>query len=87
MIVKQPTGSLCTDQINIQFIRDASDILQTPAAERLVTESAKVDGDFGLDLEERIAGLDRLVDQTQTLLTRAGFDYTWADDYYSISRV
>jgi len=85
-VVVQKTDSLCTDEINFQFIVDVSDLVQTTEAELLVMDAVKIDEDPALDLEQRIAGLDRLVGKAQLLLTRAGYACVWGDDRYTIAR-
>ena len=85
-IVTQKTGDMCTDEIDVQFLKDVSDVVQTTAAELLVMEADRIEEDPGYDLEERIARLDCLVDRAQLLLGQAGFDYCWGDATYTISR-
>ena len=87
MTVTRKTSSLCTDEINVQFLKDASDAVMTTAAELLVMEADRVENDLTYDLEERISRLDCLVDRAQALLIKDGFDYAWGDDSYTISRV
>lgn len=87
MTVTRKTSSLCTDEINVQFLKDASDAVMTTAAELLVMEADRVENDLTYDLEERISRLDRLVTEAQGMLIRDGFDYAWGEDSYTISRV
>jgi hypothetical protein len=84
--VTRKTSSMCTDEINVQFLKDASDAVMTTAAELLVMEADRVENDLTYDLEERISRLDCLVDRAQVLLIKDGFDYAWGDDSYTISR-
>lgn len=86
MTVTRKTSSLCTDEINVQFLKDASDAVMTTAAELLVMEADRVENDLTYDLEERISRLDRLVTEAQGMLIRDGFDYCWGEDSYTISR-
>lgn len=85
--VTRKTSSLCTDEINVQFLKDASDVVMTTAAEFLVMEADRVENDLNYDLEERISRLDRLVTKAQGMLVKDGFDYVWGEDSYTISRV
>ena len=87
MTVTRRTGALCTDEINVQFLQDVSDAVQTTEAELLVMEADQVDNDLDLDLEQRIAKLDRLVEKAQVLLRRAGFECEWGSASYTISHV
>jgi hypothetical protein len=87
MTVTRKTSSLCTDEINVQFLKDASDAVMTTAAELLVMEADRVENDLTYNLEERISRLDCLVDRAQVLLIKDGFDYAWGEDSYTISRV
>ena len=86
VVIMQKTDSLCTDEINHQFVVDASDVLMTVAAELLVMKANEVLDSTRLNLDQQIKKLDRLVDQAQILLIQGGYEYAWLQDRYVITR-
>ena len=78
------TGDLATDDMFMQFIADATAVLDdmagggVPAAKQALRQAKKIYGDIHLDLEQRIEGLEVFVDKLEKLLMDNGYLADWA---------